>query len=193
MRSTLTCFSVLTREALLVSVARPTACNRANEHSSKGIDVSAIVAARIPLWLACKLEYRIGVDGGLQFKCKFHWTSIQQRLDRCPRDRTAWSPGCCRATPFLCFSPIVTTNLCRRLRKLSVLSLCIFSLPPPTALLGRRGMEVLWPQSPARAGNRGMASRSQDFANEEKIGQQGAEMAGRVQVVDELRADRRLG
>ena len=54
-------------------------------------------------------------------------------------------------------------------------------------------MEVLWPQSRARAGNRGMASRSQDFADEEKIGQQGAEMAGRVQVVDELRADRRLG
>ena len=61
------------------------------------------------------------------------------------------------------------------------------------ALLGRRGMEVLGTQSLARADNRGMASRSQDFANEEKIGQQGAEMAGRVQVVDELRADRRLG
>jgi len=53
-------------------------------------------------------------------------------------------------------------------------------------------MELLWPQSLARVGNRGLAARSQDFANEEKIGQQGTEMAGRVQVIDELRTDSRL-
>jgi hypothetical protein len=34
----------------------------------------------------------------------------------------------------------------------------------------RRGVELLWPQSLARVGNRSLAARSQDFANEEKIG-----------------------
>ena len=94
--------------------------------------------------------------------------SIQQRLDRCPRDR---DPGL----------PLVSGNL-------SVLG----GRLRPRDVVGRHSFCAL-PQSLARAGNRDMAPGSQDFANEEKIGQQGAEMAGRVQVVDELRADRRLG
>jgi hypothetical protein len=79
----------------------------------------------------------------------------------------------------------------RRFRKLSVLLPCYFFTSAYDGV-GCRGMELLWPQSLARAGNCGLAARSQDFANEEKVGQQGAEMARCVQVIDELRADRRL-